>query len=106
MYLINISGDTQECKINLVSYGYDDRPLNLSFLKINGEKVSENRVGNGRGFRLARINNECSVNETLQFDTHIHQESDDGSFCFFYPSKPTKKYEKFLESLMMNIQEV
>ena len=57
-----------------MSYGFDDilpeRPFGLSFLKINGEKVIENSVGNGRGFRLARINNDCSVNETLRFDTH------------------------------------
>ena len=59
-----------------MSYGFDDilpdRPSSRqSFFKINGVKVIENSIGNGRGFRLARINNDCSVNETLQFDTHL-----------------------------------
>ena len=51
----------------MLSYGNDDLPLKPSFVKINGEQVN---VRNRRGFTLVRINNDCSVNETSQYDTY------------------------------------
>ena len=83
LIFVSINISAQDCKIDLKSYGYDDvvdrlltqatfasfKPL-PSVIKINGEKVIENNIGNQRGFRLARINDDCSVNETLRFDTY------------------------------------
>ena len=43
-------------------------PRKASFVKINGEQVN---VRNRRGFTLVRINDDCSVNETSQYDTYM-----------------------------------
>ena len=68
----------QDCKIDLLSYATDSAHLppwmRHSFIKINGESVYEEPFGDdtkslGHGFRLVRINNDCSVNETLIFGT-------------------------------------
>ena len=43
-------------------------PRKASFVKINGEQVN---VRIRRGFTLVRINDDCSVNETSQYDTYM-----------------------------------
>ena len=52
------------------SYGGDDRPRGAQgFVKINGNQVTQNH--DIRGFRLVRLNDDCSVNEVKRYDTHI-----------------------------------
>ena len=66
---LDIGNDVEECKLDLLSYGGDDRPFNKGFIKINGRQVTRNE--DSRGFTLVRINGDCSVKEIKRYDTHI-----------------------------------
>ena len=52
------------------SYGGDDRPRGArGFVRINGIQVTQNH--DIRGFRLVRLDDDCSVKEKKTFDTHF-----------------------------------
>ena len=52
------------------SYGGDDRPRGAQgFVKINENQVTQNH--DIRGFRLVRLNDDCSVKEMMTYDTHL-----------------------------------
>lgn len=60
------------------SYGGDDKPFRKGFVKINGIQVTlkdrdpwEVRDQDIRGFTLFRVNDDCSVKETKNYDTHL-----------------------------------